>query len=308
MPRIARIQFPGAFYHVLSRGIERRSIYRSVRDRQRFLEILQEAQERYQIKVYGYCLMSNHYHLLLETPEGNLSRVMKYVNGSYATYFNAKWKRVGHIFSYRYKSIVVEEDRYLMILSRYIHLNPTRAKMVEMPGDYRWSSYREYLNLRKSKWLDTDWVLQIFSSKSKLEAMQRYKQFVEQGMDGKVQDPFKRSIRGSILGSDEFVERITGGNQEWNDIKRENVIEKPTINEIEKCVESLDTLDAKNKRKIAVYLYRQYTDETYEAIGEKLGGISRQGVYKMVQQFSSELKKDKKLADEVGNLIAKIKH
>lgn len=114
MPRISRIQFPGAFYHVISRGIERRSIYHSDRERERFLEFLKDSQEKFQIRIFAYCLMDNHYHLLIQIKEANLSQMMKYLNGSYATYVNAKRKRVGHVFAYKYKSIVVENDIYLM--------------------------------------------------------------------------------------------------------------------------------------------------------------------------------------------------
>ena len=141
MTRPLRIQYSGAFYHITSRGNERRDVFRSKADRERFLFYLAIATERYHARIHVYCLMSNHYHLLLETPEGNLSQIMRHINGAYTTYFNTKRKRAGHLFQGRYKAILVEADEYATHLSRYIHLNPIRAGMVSVPEDYTWSSY-----------------------------------------------------------------------------------------------------------------------------------------------------------------------
>ena len=124
MARPLRIQYPGAFYHVTTRGNEQKGIFRSARDRQKFLEYLESATTRYGARIHVYCLMSNHYHLLVETPEGNLSRIMSQVNGAYTTYFNTKRRRFGHLVQGRYKAILVEKEEYAEELSRYIHLNP----------------------------------------------------------------------------------------------------------------------------------------------------------------------------------------
>ena len=124
MARPLRITFPGAFYHVTSRGNERKNIYKSKRDREKFLEYLGEAHERYGAIIHAYCLMTNHYHLLIETPDANLPQIMKHLNSSYTTYFNVKRKRFGHLFQGRYKAFLVYKDDYALELSRYIHLNP----------------------------------------------------------------------------------------------------------------------------------------------------------------------------------------
>ena len=147
MARPLRIQYSGAFYHITSRGNERRDVFRSKADRERFLFYLATATERYHARIHVYCLMSNHYHLLLETPEGNLSQIMRHINGAYTTYFNTKRKRAGHLFQGRYKAILVEADEYATHLSRYIHLNPVRAGMVSVPEDYTWSSYHYYIRV-----------------------------------------------------------------------------------------------------------------------------------------------------------------
>ena len=160
MARPLRIEYPGAFYHVTSRGNERRTIFQSNRDREKYLSYLESAHERYGAVIHVYCLMGNHYHLLLETPRGNLSKILQYVNGAYTTYFNIKRSRSGHLFQGRFKGILVDKDEYCKELSRYIHLNPVRAGMVKAPLEYPWSSYRYYARRdKKPKWLTTEFVL-----------------------------------------------------------------------------------------------------------------------------------------------------
>ena len=148
MARPLRIQYPGAYYHVTSRGNERKDIFKSRRDREKFLDYLQSATQRYGAVIHCYCLMSNHYHLLLETPEGNLSQIMQHINGSYTTYFNVKRKRAGHLFQGRYHAVLVEADAYALELSRYVHLNPVHAGIATRPEDHAWSSYAAYLDGR----------------------------------------------------------------------------------------------------------------------------------------------------------------
>ena len=155
MARPLRIEYPGAFYHVTSRGNERKDIFKSNTDREMFLSYLASAQEKYEAVVHAYCLMSNHYHLMIETPQGNLSQIMKYINSSYTNFFNIKRKRTGHLLQGRYKAILVEADAYATELSRYIHLNPVRAGMVRSPEEYRWSSYSYYTERSSPSWLKT---------------------------------------------------------------------------------------------------------------------------------------------------------
>ncbi len=151
MARPLRIEYDGALYHITSRGNERKDIYHSTGDKEKFLEIVEEAYKRFKVVIYAYCLMTNHYHLLMETPKANLSRCMQYINSVYTTHFNRKRKRSGHLFQGRYKGFLVEEVSYLTKLSRYIHLNPIRANMAKSPEDFEWSSYRYYVNEKDQK-------------------------------------------------------------------------------------------------------------------------------------------------------------
>lgn len=160
MARQLRMQFPGAFYHVTSRGNEQRNVFTDNQDRERFLSYLESAEERYGAVVHVWCLMENHYHLFLETPRGNLSQIMRHLNGAYTTSFNVRHQRSGHLFQGRYKAIVVEADSYALELSRYIHLNPVRAKLTEKPEDFSWSSYRGYIGREATPpWLTTAHIL-----------------------------------------------------------------------------------------------------------------------------------------------------
>src|SRR5262245_18130318 len=140
MARPLRIECTGAYYHVTSRGNERKAIFRHDRDREKFLELLGRAAEEFHLRLHGYVLMSNHYHLLVETPEGGLSRALRYLNGVYTQSFNRRYRRIGHLFQGRYKAILVDKDSYLLELSRYVHLNPWRLKRSQDPFTYQWGS------------------------------------------------------------------------------------------------------------------------------------------------------------------------
>ncbi len=192
MARPLRIEYAGAFYHITARGNERKDIFKSGKDREQFLSYLASASGRYQAVVHAYCLMTNHYHLLLETPAGNLSQVMRHINGAYTTYFNTKRRRAGHLLQGRYKAILVEADEYAEELSRYIHLNPVRAGIAGNPEGYPWSSYAAYIGKTKPpEWLCRDMVLSCFGGKMK-EAQQRYRDFVEAGGE-RAKGPFAGS-------------------------------------------------------------------------------------------------------------------
>ena len=157
MTRPLRVEYPGALYHVIHRGNNQETIFKNDRDRRMFLDYVNKTSERFSILIHTYCLMSNHFHLLVETPEPNLSVAMQWINVSYATYFNRKHRRSGHLFQGRFKAILVDADAYLKHLSRYIHLNPVRANMVSNPEEYEWSSYAAYIGERKPpQFLETD--------------------------------------------------------------------------------------------------------------------------------------------------------
>lgn len=206
MARPLRLEFAGALYHITSRGDRQEAIYEDDVDRRAYLSILEQVCQSHNWVCHAYCLMSNHYHLLIETPEANLSKGMRQLNGIYTQTFNRTHKRVGHVFQGRYKAILVEKDSYLLELSRYIVLNPVRAGMVRSAREWAWSNYRATTaQVSVPKYLNVDWVLSGFAKRRSL-AIERYKQFVS---EGKVQPSPWASLRNQVyLGSEQFVEKM----------------------------------------------------------------------------------------------------
>jgi Transposase and inactivated derivatives len=205
MARALRIEYPGAFYHVMHRGNAGADIFENERDREKVLEYFGKSVERYGIKIHTYCLMTTHYHFLIETPQPNLSQAIKWINVSYAAYFNRKRRRSGHLFQGRFKAILVDADEYLKHLSRYIHLNPIRARMVDHIKDYQWSSYPVLGGYVKApEWLETRWLLSLFG-KEQSKAKKQYRNFVETVQNEEIENPANDIVGGFILGGVEFV-------------------------------------------------------------------------------------------------------
>ena len=242
MARPLRIEFPGALYHLTSRGNARKPIYLDNRDRAQWIFVFRDVCERFNWVCYSYCMMTNHYHLMVETPEGNLSAGMRHLNGVYTQRFNRTHNRVGHLYQGRYSSKLVEKESYLLELSRYIVLNPVRAGMVEEAQKWPWSSYGATVGcVPCPNWLHVNWILSRFGGK-KRAAIHAYETFVSAGLS---QPSPLRELKNQIyLGSDEFIEEV----QSWLCDYDEN---------------SLEEIPSAQKRSVALPLkaYRHlYTD------------------------------------------------
>ena len=203
MSRPLRLEIAGGLYHVTSRGDRRENIYRDDTDRLAWLTILAQTCERYNWRIHAWCQMSNHYHLIIETVEGNLSAGMRQLNGVYTQDTNRRHRLSGHVFQGRYKAILVERESYLLELSRYVVLNPVRATMVKYTRQWRWSSYQATIgNEPPPPWLQTDWLLSQFGSQ-RARQIERYIEFVQQGIRSPgVWQQLKAQV---FLGGDEFV-------------------------------------------------------------------------------------------------------
>jgi REP element-mobilizing transposase RayT len=208
MARPLRIEYPGALYHVTSRGDRQEPIFDDDRDRTTFLNVLGDVVSRFRWQCHAYCLMGIHYHLMIETPEGNLSKGFRQLNGVFTQWSNPPPPAQRHLFQGRYKAILVDRDSYFLELARYIVLNPVRAAMVKQPQQWAWSSYGAMIGKSTAPaWLTTDVLLGEFG-KSRFWARRKDQQFVEEGLGG---ESIWKDLKGQIyLGDDDFVEQMRG--------------------------------------------------------------------------------------------------
>ena len=245
MARPLRIEYAGAVYHITARGDRQEDIYLSDEDHLRWLSVLSQVCERFNWRCHAWCQMTNHYHLVVETVEGNLSKGMRQLNGVYTQDHNRRHKRVGHVFQGRYKAILVDADSYLLELSRYVVLNPLRAGMVRNPGQWRWSSYRSMVGKAEvPDWLETDWLLACFGKQRK-RATEKYIEFVKAGKG--VDSIWKDLTHPAILGGESFIENVF---RKYVD-KDEDVLKEIKKLERRPLVKSLSTFFPKAKDRNA---------------------------------------------------------
>ncbi|MBW2122404.1 MAG: transposase [Deltaproteobacteria bacterium] len=310
MARPLRIEYEGAFYHVTARGNEQRRIYHVRSDYEKFKDYLQEAQQKFGYLLHCYVLMSNHYHLIIETPMANLSRVMHYINGSYTVYLNIKRKRRGHLFQGRYRAILVDRDRYLLELSRYVHLNPVRAGVVAKPEDYPHSSYRSYAFGGNDNIVHCDLVLGMVSKDQK-KARRMYRNFVEKALKQEPDNPLGNIYGGAILGGQTFIRetlsKLRDGILQRREVSHRRVLQASygfdeiidaVCSDFEVSRDDLVTGGGES-RDIAIYLMKRLTGMTNSQIGQLLGGLSYSGVAKVHQRFSTKLARDEPLRKRI---------
>jgi REP element-mobilizing transposase RayT len=317
MARQLRVEFENAFYHITSRGNLRDKIFYDDADRERFLRILSRTKERYGFLLHAYALMDNHYHLLMETPKANLSQIMQNINTSYTVYVNRKYQRSGHLLQGRFKGIIVDKDRYLVALSRYIHLNPVRSKLVKRPVDYPWTSYRAFIDQKaENSLVDTGETLSYFS-KGRNKAVRAYREFVEVD-EGKEENPFAAMEAGLLLGDGAFMVKVL------RRIERIKVDEEiPQAKRLRKRV-SIDAVIkacqlyyGKNRkalverakgnegRQVAIYLARILSGEKGKEVGQHFG-IKGPAVSDAIKRIEGRLDKESKLRERIEFLKGRI--
>jgi hypothetical protein len=250
--------------------------------------------------------MDNHYHLLVETPFGNLSQIMQHINGAYTTYFNVKRKRAGHLFQGRYKAIVVDADEYAKELSRYIHLNPVRAGIVDRPDQYRWSSYVHYTGSRKSpEWLERDFVLSYFGRRISA-AQKEYRSFVGSLVGEEYESPLQDVAHSLFLGSRDFVEEIKESFLREKTIDRNlpalrELSDRPGLDEIVDAVEWVIESDRAQARQVSLYFCHRHSGKKLREIGKRFG-ISDSAVSQSSRRISEKIKADKKLRKTIKRI------
>jgi len=266
MARPLRIEYEGAVYHVTSRGNAGQDIFAVDADREMFLESLGDSVRRFGWICHAYCLMTNHYHLLLETPEPNLSRGMQHLNGVYTQAFNRRHLRSGRVLQGRFKSIVVEKEPHLLELARYIVLNPVRAGIVRSARDWPWASYRGTAGMVEGAgFLTTDWILAQFH-RSPTRATALYRQFVKQGRGV---DVWTELRGGVLLGGDEFVGKLKPLLSDYETLKevprRERLAARPSLDELFSQVQGKETRDKQIHAAVRIHKY------TLQAVADFLG-------------------------------------
>ena len=310
MARKTRILFAGGIYHVTSRGNDRRAIFHDDRDRMRFLENLNQSAELYRVRVYLYCLMLNHIHLVVETPLGNLDRFMGSLLTGYTVYFNRRHQRTGHLMQGRYGAQVVEGTSYLLKLSRYIHLNPVHVKgtnklpvkdRLRVLRDYRWSSFQEYTGrVKPVGWLVTGPLLALVSSGKRSGQNQAYAQYVETGL-AQTDEEFNCLMKkgGIGIGSEEFIENIknqharpAGATRRREDILFRQIQTQHSVADIEAAVRKVIGADwelfqqykaGRTVRGFLAWALHKYTGITQREVGQYVGVKTGSAVSHMIR-------------------------
>ena len=269
MARPLRIEYPGAVYHITNRGNDKKAVFKDDEDRETFLKILAFVNKRYHWLCHAYCLMDNHYHLMIETPDGNLSLGMRQLNGVYTQARNKRHNKTGHLFQGRYKAILIQKDTHLLEVCRYVVLNPVRARMVEKPEDWKWSSYRATAGKELPlPCLTTDWILGQFS-RTRAMAEKEYRQFVKWGI-GK--ESIWNEVKGqAFLGDDDFVDSLADHLKRHKDIpeipKSQRYANRPALEKIF----SKSILDNKRKRDRKIAEAVEKYGYTQRVIADHLG-------------------------------------
>lgn len=300
MSRPLRLEFPGALWHVTNRGVEKRDIYLEDRDRVHFLRLLETAIADYRWQLLAYVLMSNHYHLLFFTPDTNLSRGMKDLDGDYASAFNLRHERVGHLFQGRFKSHLVDSDTYLLEVARYIVLNPVRAGMVDAPGKWRWSSYLATAGLASMPpWLDPAPILDRLRPDNWNEATTQYREIVASAA-GQNANPWEHLVAQAFLGSPAFlrmVEKRVRERDRSNEHPRAQRIFRATTveaigNEIDGMkIGSWQASSRSTARALFALLADRHTNATRAQIGRYLGMTGQAAGY-LIRVSEVRVKKD----------------
>ncbi|KPA18863.1 transposase [Candidatus Magnetomorum sp. HK-1] len=320
MSRPLRIEYPNAWYHVMNRGRRKELIFKSKDDYMLFLEVIHEAIELFALRVSAYCLMPNHYHLLVQTPDANLSRCMRHINGVYTQRYNSKHSFDGQLFRGRYKAIVVAEDTYLLQLIRYIHRNPVRSRQVEKVEHYEWSSHKGYLSkAKKWNWLYKDFILSMLSVKPQ-KRNRAYQSFM--GLDE--DDDFLRMLSlkklPSIIGDNKFIEDLKTSffeQKQHIDVPESKSL-APNMDRIKQKVCEYYSIDSdqlhfskravfNEARAVAVYLSRYLRGESLKSIGEQFEINNYSTVSTIIERFKERLRMDKALSLKVDEIRLAIK-
>jgi REP element-mobilizing transposase RayT len=315
MSRPLRIDYPNAWHHVMNRARRGTDLYVDKVDYQQFIDLLQETAELFNVNVAAYCLMPNHYHLMVQTPDANLSCCMRHLNGIYTQKYNVSHECDGTLFRGRYKSILVDADSYVLQLVRYIHRNPLETGLVKRLDRYPWSSHKGYLSkAKKWNWLHKGFILGMLTEDLN-SPIQAYKQFMAQQQEEDLVQVFERKKQPSMLGTREFISRVKDRyfkkkiNQEIpaskglapdldriiSEVSRYYGIKPTALTAVRRGIEN-------EPRDVAVYLIRTMRSEPLMKIGPGFGLKRYSSVSSVVMRVKKRLQKDRKFKERLVNI------
>jgi len=320
MARPLRIEYPGAWYHVMNRGRRKEPIFFKDSDCKTFLDILKEVSRMFGVEIHAFALIPNHYHILIRTPLGNISRAMRHINGVYTQKINLKYKMDGSLFRGRFKSILIDKEEYLLELVRYIHRNPFKSGLEKRIGEYKWCSHRSYMDEKdKPEWLIVKEILESFSKYEK-EAKKELKAFVNKKTPKDLMKKLESAEWPTILGGEEFkkkIKKILKGKEivvreipEYKTWEGKRLLDENQLDEL--LMKGKEILKAKGSRKLSkkrralIYVIKEKTQKSNRKISKIIGGITdaavsrqyriaveevdkREGCYKEVKQYLEEL-------------------
>ncbi len=316
MSRPLRIEYPGAWYHIMNRGRNREEIFKIKEDYQLFINLLKESTRLWKVRISAYCLMENHYHIIINTPQGNLSRCMRHINGIYTQQYNRRYKKDGPLFRGRYKSILISADSYLLELLRYIHRNPLKAGKVQNINDYKWSSHMGYMSSGKEwAWIYKEFIQGMLTGQRE-KIYSEYEKFLLNESDCIIEKIMESKKVPALLGSEEFVEKIK--RKQYKQIIQEEVPEckifLPKKDKIVGAVCRYYNIDIEEiykssrgktneSRSVAVYLMRQIRGDSLCEIGEVFNIKKYSSVSTIIGRIKSRLERDTKLRQNVKKII-----
>ena len=318
MSRPLRIEYPDAWYHVMNRARKGQQAFAAGEDFNSFIDLIKDTAEIFNMKISAYCLMPNHYHLLVQTPDANLSRCMRHINGIYTQRYNARNGCDGTLFRGRYKSILVDGDSYLLELVRYIHRNPLRAGMVAKLDDYEWTSHQGYVSkAKKWEWLHKNYVLGMFSKDKRYQNV-AYKRFISSEESAELIQYYSKKNIASILGDKDFVKRVK---DRFSKREKEKEVPEstklcPEVIDIKKTVcayyqiEEAELLKSRRgveneARDLAIYMLRNIRAERLTKIGEKFNLTNYSSVSNAIERIKRKMerKKFRKRYEEILDLL-----
>lgn len=318
MSRPLRIEYPEAWYHIMNRGRRREKTFLTDSDYLAFLKVLRETSDMWNLRISAYCLMPNHYHLLAQTPDGNLARCMRHLNGVYTQRFNRTHDTDGSLFRGRYKAVLIDADSYLLEVLRYIHWNPVHAGLVNEPGDFAWSSHKGYLsNAGEWKWLHKDELLSMLSGRK--SARSAYLEFVTGRIPDTVEHFYLLKNLPSILGSDSFKERIKDQFRMLrlrNEIPESHILAYSPESIIDEVIrhskinrkQLLHSRRGKENmpRDIAIYLVRRHCRVTLIEIGRIFDIENYSSVSSIIERVKNRLGQTPTLRDQMEEIWKKV--